>query len=562
MSLSASMWTGVSGLLAHGDRMNVIGNNIANVNTVGFKGSRMHFADFISQDIGTTGNFASQVGRGVSIHAVYTDFSQAGYETTNEATDLAIAGRGFFGVSPKDEQSRFYTRAGNFRFDRDGYLVDPNGHVLQGWRLESRPAEPAQDIVSTDADTFTEEVNRVGAIGDIRIGAGGIAEPSHTNTISLITQLDNGQGGNNSLDATDPFFALAKSWNGSLDTPLEDTQYAYSTSILVYDEAGSAHDMTVYYDQVSNADGKNVWEYIVTIDPDEDRRNLGGVDVEGEGKGLLMFGTMEFNSAGQIEDISAYTPASNANMGVGQPLNLAEWYPTEISNKGLPLMAANFTGLSNASAVLDSAGQPINPVPPNAEGKLIELNFGLSTDPSSTWDFGVDGFGPASSIGNETGNPDALEDLPGFGTSAKRSASSTTAFDASSATLFQAQDGYTFGFLQTINVNQDGVIEGRFSNGVTLQLFQVTLFDFASDVGLRREGNNLFSETRESPLSTSQPPGSAGLGSIASSSLEQSNVDLAKEFVDMIATQRGFSANGKVITTTDQMLSEVIMLKR
>jgi len=97
MGLSASMWTGVAGLTAHGESMSVLGNNIANVNTIGYKGGRIFFEDFISQDLNTAAGVA-QVGRGVGIGAVYGDFSQGAFETTNEATDLAIGGRGFFQV--------------------------------------------------------------------------------------------------------------------------------------------------------------------------------------------------------------------------------------------------------------------------------------------------------------------------------------------------------------------------------------------------------------------------------------------------------------------------------
>ncbi|TVM19793.1 flagellar biosynthesis protein FlgE [Oceanidesulfovibrio indonesiensis] len=564
MSLSASMWTGVSGLLAHGERMNVLGNNIANTNTVGFKASRMHFADFISQDVGATGNFQAQAGRGVSVHAVYGDFSQGAFETTNESTDLAIGGRGFFGVSPKESEDRFYTRAGNFRFDKDGFLVDPNGYVVQGWQLESQPTTPAQEVTRSSNQIGLEQVNRIGSIGDIRIGAGGVAQPQHTNNVTMITQLDKNGGDNSkSNNDQDPFFALAQAWDGTADEPLSPQQYAYQSTLKVYDEGGTAHEVTIYYDKVetSNVGDTNVWEYIVTMNPDEDKRILGGNPVDGEAKGLLMMGTMRFNSAGQIADMSAYTIVSNADFSAGSnsTLNLNEWYPTQISNNGYPILATNFTGLSHASAVLDQNGDFIKPPMENAQGKLIEINFGLRTTPNGDWDYGSDGRTSAAGIGN---TPDVLNRLPGYGTNATRNASATTSFSSSSATLFQSQDGYTFGFLQSINVTQDGILQGRYSNGVTLELFQVALFDFASEVGLRREGRNLFSETRESPLTSSQPPNTAGLGTIASNSLEQSNVDLAREFVDMIATQRGFSANGKVITTTDQMLAEVIMLKR
>ncbi|GAB7079827.1 flagellar hook protein FlgE [Megalodesulfovibrio paquesii] len=565
MSLTSSMWTGVSGMLAHGDRMSVVGNNISNVNTVGFKASHMHFADFISQDYPTRGNPNAQVGRGVQASAIYGDFSQGSFETTNESTDLAITGNGFFGVSPLGSEDRYYTRAGNFRFDKNGYLKDTNGYVLQGWRLSTSSVQPANTYTRSENSEEATQVSRVGSITNIKLEAGGVAEPQHTNNVTLITQLDK-DGSDNTSDPVDPFFALLKTWDATLEDPLGSLQYEYSTTIKVYDEAGSPHTLTVYYDQVSNSDGRNTWEYIVTMNPDEDKRVFGDAIAGTSAAGLLMAGTLTFNSAGQLEALSAYTLQSDANSTAGFK-DLDYWRPTAISNNGYPMFAANFSGLSNASWVVNADGTPTQPALSNAAGKLIELNFGLEAAPNTSW---VDPLAGAQSsrasdigdINTGSGLATTLDDIPHYTSSAKRQAAATTSYDSSSSTEYESQDGYTFGYLQNIIVNSEGVIQGRYSNGVTLDLYQVALFDFNNKTGLRREGGNLFSETRDAPLTSSQPAGSSGMGTISSGSLELSNVDLAKEFVDMITTQRGFSANGKVITTTDSMLGEVIMLKR
>ncbi len=126
----------------------------------------------------------------------------------------------------------------------------------------------------------------------------------------------------------------------------------------------------------------------------------------------------------------------------------------------------------------------------------------------------------------------------------------------------QSQDGYGFGDLSSWNVDSDGVLYGIYSNGVTLPLWQVTLYDFTCTQGLRREGNNLFSQTRDSGEHKFGAAGVSGLGTISGYALEQSNVDMSTEFVQMISTQRGFQANSKVITTTDTMLDTVINMKR
>ena len=131
-----SMFSGISGLMSNSQAINVVGNNIANVNTIGFKGSRATFSDLLYQSVnGTAG--ASQVGRGSTLTTVDTQFAQGSFESTSEPTDLAIGGKGFFIVkSPKGNITEYYTRAGQFRFDKDGYLTNPEGLVLQGKAID------------------------------------------------------------------------------------------------------------------------------------------------------------------------------------------------------------------------------------------------------------------------------------------------------------------------------------------------------------------------------------------------------------------------------------------
>jgi flagellar hook protein FlgE len=131
-----------------------------------------------------------------------------------------------------------------------------------------------------------------------------------------------------------------------------------------------------------------------------------------------------------------------------------------------------------------------------------------------------------------------------------------------STTNFQTQDRYPPGVLQNVTVSPEGIISGHYSNGQILDLYQVTLANFNNPWGLSREGGNLFAETLESGVPYTSAPGQNGLGKINPNSLEQSNVDLATEFVKMIISQRGFQANAKVITTTDEILAELMNLKR
>jgi len=561
MGLGASLYSGITGLTAHSERMTVIGNNLANVNTTGFKGSRMYFEDLLSQDYATV-NGVGQVGRGVRVSSIYSDFGQGSFENSTETTDMAISGDGFFYVSPRGEDDAFYTRAGNFRFDQDGYLTDPHGYVLQGWEVEQSSTQVSTTSANTE-DTGSK-TRIIGVPTDIRL-ENFQSPPRATSSVSIVTNLDPSSP-DNSKSTTDPYFAMFQNWNGTEDTPLASTLYGYSTTLKVYDDIGTAHKLTYYFDKVtlSNAGGDEVWEFMATVDPTGDRRTLSGADGNmtsiGQGKtsaaGVLMIGTLTFTT-GQLSGMSAYTLKSNggANGGVK---NLNNWTLANFSTSGYPVMTANFLGKSNASTATSANASP------------IQVDFGLvGQDLSSNgsgpitkgWDAAL-GHLPVSAGDSQLQNISNSGWLPNFKATSV-SALATQSYDTGgSSTLFQAQDGYSAGFLQNVSVSRDGVLSGNYSNGKVLELYALTLSTFTNEHGLRREGGNLFSETTESGPALTGQAGSAGKGTVDGNSLEMSNVDMATEFVRMITTQRGFQANTKVITTTDSMLGEVIAMKR
>ncbi len=573
MSLTASMWTSVSGLLTHGEKMNVIGNNIANVNTVGFKASRMDFADFVHQDISALGGPA-QVGRGVTIGAIFGDFSQGAFETSTEATDIAISGNGFFRVVPKQSEQAYYTRAGNFRFDSEGYLVDPHGYVLQGWGIESSSLNIA-NMNANIANNSNSRIKGTGMPQDVKL-ENFSCPPKHTDNVTMAVNLDSVLVSDKSLSAANPFFGMFEKWDttpnaaGELDhLPLGQESFAYQQTITVYDEGGTAHSLTVYFDQVTNQTapndvnnldtGKRYWEYVVTMDPTLDQRIFPDGEMSDEGKshrGLLMTGTLTFDTKGQIIDQSAYVPTSAANMD-----DLSTWVAAPLSSNGFPMMAPNFSGRPNASEIWSTNPTVAGPgtLNPETSGYLIELNLGMRN--KSTWWTSPTG---ATSVTADAVGKDGAQ-LMGVGASGERQATTSTSFAGDGNLFYERfakQNGYTFGELTGITVSTDGVLSGRYSNGVTLELFQITLYDFPSKTNLKREGGNLFSQTRESGDPASGAAGTGSLGMVYSNAIEQSNVDLAREFVQMITTQRGFQANSKSITTTDTMLDTVINMKR
>jgi flagellar hook protein FlgE len=485
MALSSALFSGISGLSSLGNAMQVIGDNIANVNTVGFKGSNFTFQDLLSQSISTQSG-TSQVGRGVAIGDVAEDFGQGSFESTGSTTDLAIGGDGFFELREPGSNNLFYTRAGNFQFDKNGYLSNPEGYIAQGWQVDAN---------STD----------VGAVTDVRLDSF-TSPPEASDQMTVIANLDAGETDTSSL-AT-----LTGSWDGSSGGMQSSANYSYQSTVKVYDSLGSTHDVTTYYSKDPTT--ANGWNYIVTCNPSEDNRagaQAGGPPpVPTEGAGLLAQGTIQFSdSSGTISDMT-----------------MNSFNGTNYTNTALP---ANWTAETADSATgylefhpdfLGGAGT----------GMTVSLDLGThSSDGGTTW------------------TNDSL---------------TSTQYSASSSTTFQSATGYGAGDLQGVDVSTDGVITGSYSNGQLIPLYRVALAKFQNDQGLQKQGNSLYRETRDSGLATTNMPGTNGLGSISPNSLEQSNVDIASEFVKMITTQRGFQANSKIITTTDQMLADLINLKQ
>ena len=557
MGLGASLYSGISGLTVHSERMTVIGNNLANVNTTGFKGAMMQFEDLASADFATV-NGVGQVGRGVRVSSIYSNWGQGAFEASTEATDMAISGDGLFMVSPQGEDMKYYTRAGNFRFDNDGYLVDPHGYILQGWQVE----HDAPSVTTSDSNSAptTNSARIIGTPTNIRM-ENFQSEPNATTSATIITNLDP-LAADKSTNSANPYFAMFNNWHGEDETPLAPTLYGYSTTLKVFDEVGTAHNLTVYFDKVtmSNAGGDTVWEFMVTCNPNEDHRMLSGsngiTSTIGEGQtsaaGVLMIGTLTF-STGQLSGMSAYTLKSN---GGGNVKDLNNWDLADFSTSGYPVCTANFLGKSNASTAEGSEAVP------------LQIDFGISNKDLSSnggpatigWDSGM-GTLPttAAMVGNNISNTNYLANFKDPAISAM----ATQAVDQGGfSTLFQSQNGYSAGILQNISVSREGIISGHYSNGQVLELYAVTLATFTNQHGLRREGGNLFSETIESGPALTGQAGSSGKGTVDGNQLEMSNVDMATEFVSMITTQRGFQANTKVITTVDSMLGEVISMKR
>jgi flagellar hook protein FlgE len=473
MGLTSSLFSGVSGLSTLGNAMTVIGDNIANVNTIGFKSSRVIFQDILSQSVATQSG-TSQVGRGTSLGDVTAEFNQGSFESTSSPTDLAIGGEGFFMMGQPDNTDHiYYSRAGSFTFDKDGNFTNPAGYVVKGWKL--------------NRNDVTGDVEDVGTITDIKLESF-TSPPEATDNVTLITNLDSG-GTDNSTTG------LTNAWDGTNEPPIADTAYQYQSTVKVYDSLGDTHDVTVYYDLDSTAPTPRTYEFMVAGNPSEDLRTGASGTANA---GLYGSGTLSFSEGGKLTGITFNSIDGSGASTAGQVDATHPYFSFD----------TDFLGTGSAQS--------------------IDLNFGAKYN----------------------------------GTSWVSDSLASTMYASASTTVFQASTGYGAGDLQSISVDTDGVMTGQYSNGQVTPLFRVALAKFQNQQGLFKEGGSLYRETRTSGPAITNKPGTSGLGSIASNSLEQSNVDISNEFVKMITTQRGFQANSKIVTTVDSMLGDTINMIR
>ncbi len=432
-----SLYSGVSGLRIHQTKMDVIGNNIANVGTTAFKSSRVTFNEIFAQTLqggtaasktGAGGRNPMQIGLGANVASIDVQMTEGASQRTDNALDLKIEGDGFFVVN--DGNGQKFTRAGAFRVDEAGNLVDPNGYKVCGWKVDATTGQvvkgPVQPLSIMGADTYS-------------------IQPAKTTKLSF--------EGNMSLD------------DGELGVPL---------TMNFFDSLGNKYTAQATSKFDTN---DNKWK-IANFDYIKDSK---GKDVTYNG-GDLVAGTL--STAIELEfDVNG-----------------------------------NLTNPTDGIATLDfSSVQPFDGV--NSEigdqNKSITFNFSELTQYSST----------------------------------------TT---ANSKTVDGTEPGEFTGF----NIGADGKIVAKYSNGDNKVLGQVVITTFKNPSGLLKAGDNLFEASANSGGFDGIGMDPTTTGGINSGVLEMSNVDLSKEFTEMIVTQRGFQANSKIITTTDEMLQELTNLKR
>ena len=433
--------TALSGLNAASNNLAVTGNNIANANTTGFKKSRSEFADVYAASIG--GVSATTPGSGVRVTDVAQQFNQGTLEFTDNSLDLAISGEGFFTMasSPTDLESKTYTRAGEFKLDKNGFVVDNKGQALLVYRPNG----------SKVSDGFS-----TGVLQTVQLNAAqGL--PSATTKVTMQVNFD----------------AKSVDLSGTTFDPANSSTYTSQTSSTIFDTLGKSHIQTTYF--------------------------VGGA-ISGGNRLVEVYNYIDGNP------VDAAAPVTPVN-GIGTP-------PV----KGETLQ-------------FDSAGQLVGPIP--AGGNLGEVQLATYTIPASS-------AAPLTVLMNYD---------------------NSTHLSAKFSVDALSQDGLPAGRLTGVDIDDEGVIFARFSNGGSKTLGKVALTRFPNPQGLAKLGDTLWGQSANSGEPIPGEAGANNFGVIQSGALEGSNVDLATQLVNLIVAQQSFQANSETISTEDTVIQTILNIR-
>lgn len=425
----------LSGLEAASTDLQVTGHNIANSSTNGFKESRAEFADIYAnsvQDVSTT-----SAGRGVRVTRVAQQFSQGNIDFTSNNLDLAINGEGFF-VLEDASGNISYTRTGAYNADRDGYVVDHAGNMLQVFAPDGTGGFNTGSTIDLQLPLLS-----------------GTPAASATVTASL------------NLDPTTNAIAAATAFS-----PTNAATYDDATSTTVYDSLGVAHTMTMYYRESTTDNSWLVWTTV---------RDTDGTELV-------------------LDPTTGATTATPASAG----------YPAAVMNFGTDGVLIPSSGSVDATGNLAYGAEAIT----GANALTLSFNYSDTTQYGSSF---------------------AINDL--------------------------TQDGYAPGRLSGVDIDNDGVVFARYTNGQSDPLGMVALAKFNNQQGLRQLGDTSWAETFNSGDVQMGAPGTSSLGLIQSGGLENSNVDISEQLVNLITAQRNFQANAQVITTADTITQTIINIR-
>lgn len=590
MASTTAMFTALSGLSTSSRQLDVIGNNIANVNTTAFKSNRMVFSPTFSRNfsLGTSpsettgGTNPGQIGLGVSIAGTQRNFNNGAISTTGVETDVAIEGDGFFVVEFSGE--RYFTRSGAFQRNETNDLVTISGAKVMGFEVDDEFEIVAGNLVELNIPvgtlTLAEASQNVIFNGNLN-ASGTVATTGSVHTsrafytdatlTTLLTTanfdlttagndlyIDDGAGGSYlALSGGDPgpIITIDGIEKGGKD--IGEHTFQFTT--------GAADDGI-------DATGTTLQDYLDWL---EDVIGLDETDINGHNLG----GSAEFDTTtgqivitgneGTVQDMGVETgdvTVTNNGAGINSPFVMTK------------SAEADGESVRTSFVVYDSLGTPLT----------VDLTFVLqeTVDGSgSVWEFMAEcaenaederviGLGQVTfdangkfilatnesfSITRDNGSVSPLTVSMEFDSDTDAISALT---DTASNLAAVYQDGSPIGTLSSFSIGEDGIITGSFTNGLTRSVGQVALAKFSNPEGLEDAGNNLFSVAPNSGTPIIAEPMQFGTGRLLGQALELSNVDLSQEFINMILAQTGYSASARVISTTNELIDQLLVLGR
>ena len=576
----------LSGLNAASSDLDVTSNNIANVSTTGFKGSRAEFSDiFAASPLGTTSN---AIGSGVQLAAVSQQFGQGNLEFTENTLDMAVTGEGFFVLRANQTSSDFsYTRAGAYQVDQNGLVANSAGQILQVF-----PVDPITGVSTTTSLTGTVPLQVPNTVGT----------PQGTTQVDINLNLPSNTATQLSTAAIDAEFNLAFGGGDAAGHALatvtpNSNNYHHSTSATVFDSQGNSHILTMYY--VMTDDLNNTWQVRATMDG-YPMPNALGPGIPTPAVAEVYTGT---NAIGATDYSAPNTLTFDVAVDGGAPqtitLNAAYANQTELLNatvgvEGYDGINAQLVGATasivggnlvitsgTTGATSDIAVSNVTP-----SGTAVDIATGTTTVAGAdatnpnftpTWNAALD-FDGAGTLQTATSTDGAniqfvpIDPLNGANPIGSPNATFNIDFTNQGNTITQeaqgaftvqalSQDGFATGRLTGLEVDDEGLVRASFTNGQTTALGKIALARFDNPQGLRQTGNTSWVETVESGPVIGGEPGTGNFGLIESGALETSNVDLTAELVNLITAQRNFQANSKAIETANTITQTIINIR-
>ena len=567
-----SMYSGVAGLKTHQTKMDVIGNNIANVNTVAYKSQSVTFSELMYQTTqaasganaasGTAGINARQIGLGVKTGAINTAIdSQGASQTTNNPFDIRITGDAFFVVS--DGSNNFFTRDGSFYVDGLGNLaMTSNGYNVMGWGVDESTGDIKQDtvkalrIMSAENMTYEPEATTKATVT-------GILDKNDTSLSSTSGKIMNlmfydklgyaytAKFNIKSTDNDGEYTVEIASILDSENNEIAGVDSLNSTSIMVNRttplslQAGyvwsdqskpelTLPDGTTKIDLSTLADGDAAWEDVAKAYGFSDVNQFLSLEFQIDmGGGVTTIGMKDYlkNISVNYRDASGNTATENARKLVN-PDGSENLDVEGVEAQRIAISGAKMLYYSTATGKFNGIGAT------GVQNSSIVL--ALSTLDPNFEDISVD-----------------------FSTTTRFNNSGVSTMTAASGDHEKLGAGRKLGNMSGITIQQDGRIYASYDNGMSRLLGQIAAATFANASGLMKEGDNLYSASQNSgEFDGIGVEVTTGGGYMTTGVLEMSNVDLSAEFTEMITTQRGFQANSRIITVSDTLLEELVNLKR